>query len=168
MATSGTRRAGAPGKDGAGTTMELLMAGGEVSRALDRMVRRRAELNLAQFNALRVLASREPDPAQPSDLTRILRMSSAPATAVVHQLAERGLVERAPSPGDQRLRLIRLTTRGHRALDAAMPALAQLDERLCTALGSQDASAALWGRLREVRLALREALAADDLDRVGP
>lgn len=168
MTTPGNLPAGAPGQDGAGTTMELLMAGGEVSRALDRMVRRRAELNLAQFNALRVIASREPDPAQPSDLTRILRMSSAHATAVVHQLAERGLVERAPSPGDQRLRLIRLTTRGRRALDAALPALAELDARLSAALGSQEASAALWGRLREVRLALREALAADDLDGAGP
>jgi DNA-binding MarR family transcriptional regulator len=168
MSTSGNSPAGPSGQDGAGTTMELLMAGGEVSRALDRMVRRRAELNLAQFNALRVMASREPDPAQPSDLTRILRMSSAHATAVVHQLAERGLVERAPSPGDQRLRLIRVTTRGRKALAAALPALAQLDERLSEALGSQEASAALWGQLRAVRLALREVLAADDLDRVVP
>lgn len=168
MTTSGNHPAGAPGRDGAGTTTELLMAGGELSRVLDRIVRRRADLNLAQFNALRVVASREPDPAQPSDLTRILRMSSAHATAVVHQLQERGLVERATSPGDQRLRLIRLTAGGRRALDAALPALAQLDERLSAALGSRDESAALRGRLRAVRLALREALAADDLDCVGP
>ena len=144
------------------------MAGSELSRVLERMVRRRADLNLAQFNALRVVASREPDLAQPSDLIRVLGMSSAHATSVVHQLAERGLLERAERRGDQRRRLMRLTPGGRSALDAALPALAQLDERLSAVLGSPDASAALWGRLREVRLAVREALAADDLDCVGP
>jgi DNA-binding MarR family transcriptional regulator len=144
------------------------MAGSELSRVLERMVRRRAELGLAQFNALRVVASREPGPAQPSDLTRVLGMSSAHATSVLHRLEERGLLERAEGPGDQRRRLMRLTPSGRSALEAALPALAQLDERLAAVLGSPEASDALWGRLRQVRLAVREALAADDLDCVGP
>jgi DNA-binding MarR family transcriptional regulator len=132
------------------------------------MVRRRADLSLVQFNALRVLGGREPEAAQPSDLTRALRMSSAHATTVLHQLEQRGLVERSESAGDRRRRLARMTPAGRSALAAAVPATVLLEERLAATLGSAEASAALFAELRQVRLALREALAAEDWDCVGP
>jgi DNA-binding MarR family transcriptional regulator len=151
-----------------GAVPELLMAGTELAQVLERLVRRRADIGLVQFNALRVLGAREPEAAQPSDLTRALRMSSAHATTVLQQLEQRGLVERSASPTDRRRRLVRLTSAGRAALDEALPALALLEDRMTAALGSEEASMALWSQLRRVRLALREALAADDLDCVGP
>lgn len=156
------------GQGAPGAVAELLMAGSELAQVLERLIRRRADIGLVQFNALRVLGAREPEAAQPSDLTRALRMSSAHATTVLQQLAQRGLVERSSSPSDRRRRLVRLTAGGRTALAEALPAVALLEDRLTVALGSAEASTTLWSQLRRVRLAMREALAADDLDCVGP
>jgi DNA-binding MarR family transcriptional regulator len=159
---------GSTGAQAPGAVAELLVAGTELAQVLERLIRRRAGISLVQFNALRVLGAREPEAAQPSDLTRVLRMSSAHATTVLQQLEQRGLAERSASPSDRRRRLVRLTSAGRAALDEALPALALLEDRLLAALGSAEASAELWGQLRRVRLVMREALAADDLDCVGP
>jgi DNA-binding MarR family transcriptional regulator len=166
MDSQGNGSARAQGAPGA--IAELLMAGTELAQVLERLIRRRADIGLVHFNALRLLGSREPEAAQPSDLTRALRMSSAHATTVLQQLEQRGLVERSASPSDRRRRLVRLTSAGRAALGEALPALALLEDRMTVALGSEEASMALWTQLRRVRLALREALAADDLDCVGP
>jgi DNA-binding MarR family transcriptional regulator len=150
-----------------GTVAELLLAGNDLGHLLERMVRRQADLSLVQFNALRVLKGREPAPAQASDLTRSLRVSSAHATTLLQQLQVRGLIERAESSADRRRRPVRLTAAGESVLASAMPALVDLEERLATALGEAQVSG-LWNDLRAVRLAVREALAADDLDCIGP
>ena len=60
-----------------------------------------------------------------------------------------------------------LTTEGRALLSAATPALAHLESRVAELLGDDQLSA-LWGGLRSVRLSVREALATDDLDCVGP
>jgi DNA-binding MarR family transcriptional regulator len=131
------------------------------------MVRRRADLSLVQFNALRVLKAREPGPAQASDLTRGLHVSSAHATTLLQQLEGRGLLERTESGVDRRRRPVRLTAAGESLLGEAMPALIELEDRLSATLGDAQASR-LWSDLRAVRLAVREAIATDDLDCVGP
>lgn len=149
------------------TVAELLLAGSDLGHLLERLLRRRADLTLAQFNALRVLKARQPDAAQASDLTRGLRVSSAHATTILQQLETRDLIERAESATDRRRRPVRLTVAGEAALATALPVLVQLEERLVGTLGPAEASA-LWGELRAVRMALREALVTDDLDCVGP
>lgn len=149
------------------TVAELLLAGSDLGHLLERLLRRRANLSLAQFNALRVLKARQPQPGQASDLTRGLRVSSAHATNILQQLEGRGLVERVESGTDRRRRPVRLTEVGEAALASALPTLIQLEERLIGTLGAAEAST-LWSELRTVRLALREALATDDLDCVGP
>lgn len=149
------------------TVAELLLAGSDLGHLLERLLRRRADLTLAQFNALRVLKSRQPDNAQASDLTQGLRVSSAHATTILQQLEGRNLIERAESVADRRRRPVRLTVMGEAALATALPVLVQLEERLIGTLGPAEASA-LWSELRAVRMALREALATDDLDCVGP
>ncbi len=149
------------------TVAELLLAGGDLGHLLERLVRRRSDLSLAQFNALRVVKGREPGPAQASDLTRALSVSSAYATTIVQQLEQRGLIERDESATDRRRRPVRLTDRGQEALGEALPALIQLEERLTSALGDDHAQR-LWSDLRLVRMQVAEALATDDLDCVGP
>ena len=167
MAERGNGRVDGTGASSGSTVAELLLAGTELGHLLERLVRRRADLSLVQFNALRVLKGREPDAAQPSDLTRGLRVSSAHATTILQQLEARGLVARAESATDRRRRPVRLSDAGRSALAAAVPALVQLEERLGAALGDDRASE-LWSGLRAVRMAVREALATDDLDCVGP
>jgi len=149
------------------TVLELLLAGSDLEHLLERLLRRRANLSLVQFNALRVLKVRQPEAGQASDLTRGLRVSSAHATNILQQFEGRGLVERAESGTDRRRRPVRLTEDGEAALASALPTLIQLEERLIGTLGAAEASA-LWRELRSVRLALREALATDELDCVGP
>jgi hypothetical protein len=104
MRGPGKSPAGSPGGDGTpGTATELLMAGADLWQVLERMVRRRADLSLNQFNVLRVLSGREPDSAHASDLTRTLGMSSAHATTVLccssWSNAGSSSGERAPTTG---------------------------------------------------------------------
>jgi DNA-binding MarR family transcriptional regulator len=169
MRGPGKSPAGSPGGDGTpGTATELLMAGADLWQVLERMVRRRADLSLNQFNVLRVLSGREPDSAHASDLTRTLSMSSAHATTVLQQLEQRGLIERRESPNDRRRRVVRLTAEGTAALDQARPALALLEGCVVGALGSEVDQATIRADLRRIRLALRHALATEDWDCVGP
>lgn len=148
------------------TVAELLLAASDLGQLLERLVRRRADLTLAQFNALRVIAGREPDHAQASDLTRALHLSSAHATTLLQQLESRDLIAREESATDRRRRPVRLTEAGRAALTAAMPALAQLEVRVGALLG--DDRGGLWRDLRAIRLSAREAIATDDVDCVGP
>lgn len=150
-----------------GVVAELMLAGVDLGDLLERLVRRHADLSLAQFNAMRVVKGREPAAAQASDLTRVLRMSSAHATTVLQHLEGRGFIEREESVTDRRRRPVTLTEEGRAALSVATPALAQLEARVAEVLGGEQMSA-LWGGLRSVRLSVREALATDDLDCVGP
>jgi len=152
-----------------GTAMELLMAGAELSQVLERTVRRRSGLSLHQFNVLRVLEAREPDSTFATDLTRALGMSSAHATTVLQQLEDRNLVQRHENPDDRRRRLVRVTDDGKGALERALPALEQLEQGVTSALGTDDESAELKAELRSIRIALRQALAAEDWeDCAGP
>ena len=148
------------------TVTELLLAGSDLGHLLDRMLRQRADLTPVQFNALRLLKGREPEAAQPSDLTRGLRLSSAHATTVLQQLEARGLLERVEG-ADRRRRPVRLTNAGQEVLATTLPILAELEERLAARIGSEE-SAELWGQLRAVRMAVHEAISTDDLDCVGP
>lgn len=152
-----------------GVATELLMAGSELAQLLERMVRSRSDLSLHQFNVLRTIAARAPAATYASDLTRVLGMSSAHATAVLQQLQAQELIERSASEADRRRRVIRLTTGGDEALSAALPALDHVERGLEGALGATAGSAAVQGELRAIRLALRQALAIEDWENcVGP
>lgn len=154
---------------GPGVAMELFMAGAELSQVLERTVRRRSGLNLHQFNVLRAITARDPDPTYATDLTRALSISAAHATTVLQQLEQRGLVDRTESPVDRRRRVIRLTRPGEEVLAAALPALAELEHGVAAALGTDSEASDLRADLRSIRLALRHVLVAEDWeDCVGP
>lgn len=153
----------------AGVATELLMAGSELSQVLERMVRSRSDLSLHQFNVLRTIAARAPAATHATDLTRVLGMSSAHATAVLQQLEAQELIERSASEADRRRRVIRLTPGGDDALAAALPALDHVERGLEGALGVGAGTAAVQSELRAIRLALRQALAVEDWENcVGP
>lgn len=154
----------------AGTVNELLMAGLELGQVLERGLRERAGLSVNQFNVLRVIAGRESGTAHAVDLTRVLGMSSAHATTVLHQLEERGLVERHESATDRRRRAVIVTDQGRELLQSAAPVLSDLEKRISAVLGDDDADRVrLRSQLRQLRLALRHGLTAQEWDDcVGP
>jgi DNA-binding MarR family transcriptional regulator len=149
--------------------MELFMAGAELSQVLERTVRRRSGLNLHQFNVLRAIAARDPDPTYATDLSRALSISAAHATTVLQRLEQKGLVTRSESPVDRRRRVIRLTQLGEDALAAAVPALEELERGVAASLGPDSEASELRAELRSIRLALRHVLVAEDWEHcVGP
>ena len=160
-----THRPDAP----SGVVNELLMAGLELGQVLERALRERAGLTVNQFNVLRVIAGRESSTAHAVDLIRVLGMSSAHATTVLHQLEERGLLERHESVTDRRRRAIHLTEQGRETLRSALPLLGDLEERMATVLGDPAQRARLRAELRQARLALRHGVTAQEWDDcVGP
>ncbi|HEX3618621.1 MAG TPA: MarR family transcriptional regulator [Solirubrobacteraceae bacterium] len=78
----------------------------------------------------------------PSELMSATMLSSGGMTKRLDRLAEAGLVERRPDPGDRRGTLVRLTPRGRKAIDNALPVHLENEERLLSRL-----SAAERGRL---------------------
>jgi DNA-binding MarR family transcriptional regulator len=145
------------------------MAGLELGQVLERGLRDRVGLSVNQFNVLRVVAGRSPGTAHAVDLTRVLGMSSAHATTVLHQLEERGLIERHESAVDRRRRALSVTDGGREALRAASPLFADLEERIGGLLGAPDQRTLLRGQLRQIRLALRHGVTAQEWDDcIGP
>jgi DNA-binding MarR family transcriptional regulator len=87
-----------------------------------RRVRRRVPepLTLPQFDVLAQLY-RRPRGMTPGELTRELLVTAGNVTGIVERLARRRLVERQPVPEDRRAVRVRLTSRGHRVMERAIP-----------------------------------------------
>ncbi|WP_116245011.1 MarR family winged helix-turn-helix transcriptional regulator [Nocardiopsis sp. FIRDI 009] len=76
--------------------------------------------------------------AQPTvgELAEKLGMTKQGASKAIAELQQLGYAERVPDPDDARIRRVRLTRRGHAAVDTARRARADLEERLRQRLGS--------------------------------
>ena len=94
------------------------------------------------------LAGDHPDLAQ-TDLAAALDMDRATTMAIVHALEKRGLLARAPSPGDRRRIAFRLTEEGLEALAAARSAIAE-HEAWLTARFTADERATLEDLLARI------------------
>jgi DNA-binding MarR family transcriptional regulator len=77
-------------------------------------------LTLPQFDVLAQLYRRRPG-MTPGELTRELLVTAGNVTGIVDRLARRRLVERRPVPEDRRAVRVRLTSRGHRVMEQAIP-----------------------------------------------
>lgn len=76
----------------------------------------------------------EPFELNPTQLMRATMLSSGGMTKRLDRLVEVGLVERRPDPTDRRGTLVRLTARGRAAIDEALPAHVENEERLLAPL----------------------------------
>lgn len=76
--------------------------------------RRRAwhELTYQQYNVLRVIDTQGPQPQ--AEVARWLMVTAPVVTRLAATLADAGLVERRPDPGDRRAVLLALTAKGRR------------------------------------------------------
>src|SRR5262245_51178834 len=71
----------------------------------------------SDFGVLEALLHKGPSPV--SELGRVVLLTSGSMTAAVDRLASRGLVARAESAADRRVRLIALTKAGRSVIEAA-------------------------------------------------
>ena len=126
----------------ASTWLRLLKVHGLVLQKVRRAVP--AGLTLPQFEILAQLARRE-EGMTPGELTRELLVTAGNVTGIVERLVEQRLVARRPVPEDRRAVRIRLTPRGRRLIEAALP---RHREELASVFAS--IPAAELGRLREL------------------
>jgi MarR family 2-MHQ and catechol resistance regulon transcriptional repressor len=78
-------------------------------------------LSVAAFNVLTILSRCGREGCPMHELGELLLVSRANVTGLVGCLEKRGLVERAPSSEDRRVRLVRLTRTGARLLEKILP-----------------------------------------------
>lgn len=74
----------------------------------------------------------------PTQLGRMTLLSSGGTTKRLDRLAEAGLVERRPDPGDRRGTLVRLTARGKQVIDRALPMHLANEEALLAPLAARE------------------------------
>jgi DNA-binding MarR family transcriptional regulator len=87
-----------------------------------RQVRRSVpdHLTLPRFDVMAQL-HRRAEGMTPGELTRALLVTAGNVTGIVDRLVREGLAERRPLPGDRRTLLVRLTPRGRRTMERAIP-----------------------------------------------
>jgi MarR family transcriptional regulator, lower aerobic nicotinate degradation pathway regulator len=85
------------------------------SRAIMDTIMRRHDLGSTQWYVLHQLANH--GPTMQRDLVRQLQIERATLSVIVTALVRKGFVDQAPDPGDQRQRLLTLTTAGQELWD---------------------------------------------------
>ena len=132
-------------------TKRIMLLAGELNAATRRVLRD-LELTMAEFDVIVSLRrSGTPYRQKPSDLVRILLLSSGGTSNVTNQLARRGLVVREPDPDDGRGTQIRLTPEGVSLAEQAVKASSAAHAELWAGLPPETleaATAALRGLSR--------------------
>jgi DNA-binding MarR family transcriptional regulator len=99
----------------------------------------RHQLEVWEFDVLSALRrAGEPYQLSPGTLVAQTLVTSGTMTNRIDRLAERGLVERLPAPGDRRGVLVHLTDEGRARVDAAMEDLLRVEGDLLSGLGADE------------------------------
>lgn len=99
------------------------------------------ELQPGWFDLLAALRrAGKPYQLNPSELMRATMLSSGGMTKRLDRLAQMGLIERLPDPGDRRGTLIRLTELGRRRIDDALPVHVSNEEDILAPLSPRQRS----------------------------
>jgi DNA-binding MarR family transcriptional regulator len=129
---------------------------------LSRALRRTAEIQVgleplpgSEFDVLEFVGGHPA--ASVSDVARGLRLQTSNVSNTVRHLVERGLLERASDPRDQRRRLLRLTELSSEHRDLLQAAWASLLAGMLPDLGDRDAELLLAAAPAFARLAERAA-----------
>jgi DNA-binding MarR family transcriptional regulator len=106
------------------------------------------ELTMWEYAVLLRLRS---SPAETQlELARSVRYDKTRLIGLLNGLEERGLLVRAPAPGDRRARVVNLTDRGRERVEAAQRDIHQMEDALVTPTQRQ-ALQALLDRLTNAR-----------------
>ena len=99
----------------------------------------RHQLEVWEFDVLSALRrAGEPYQLSPGTLVAQTLVTSGTMTNRIDRLAERGLVERRPAPGDRRGVLVHLTGEGRARVLAAMEDLLRVEHELLAGLADDD------------------------------
>tara|TARA_R110002126_G_scaffold167330_5_gene315609 strand:- start:64411 stop:64881 length:471 start_codon:yes stop_codon:yes gene_type:complete len=101
-----------PSKDRLRLWLRLLGLTRHVDGQLRDKLRVDFKTTLPRFDVMAAL-SRHPEGLKMSQLSGVLRVSNGNVTGIADRLADEGLVERVPVPGDRRAMILRLTPAGN-------------------------------------------------------
>ena len=93
-----------------------------------------ARMDARKWHYAVLVALRESGPASQADLSRRTGVYRSDLVAVLNELAERGLVERTPDPGDRRRNVITITSQGRQHLRRLDKLISELQEDLLAPL----------------------------------
>ncbi|GAA4879828.1 MarR family winged helix-turn-helix transcriptional regulator [Actinomycetospora straminea] len=99
----------------------------------------------------RVFQRIAPDGSRLSDLARQAGITKQSTAFLVDQLERLGYVDRVPDPDDGRARLVRITERGHRSVEASRAVVARVEAEWEAHLGARR-----MAQLRRILTDLRE------------
>ncbi len=112
---------------------------------------RAAGITVPQWQALMALSRRQG--ITTSELVEQLGVEAPTVTSLLNGMERKGLVTRAKSAKDARVRMLSLTPRGKRLIDGMHEAMVSIDARIAAVLGARDRA-----QLKRLLLAVVEAL----------
>jgi DNA-binding MarR family transcriptional regulator len=133
----------------------LIEVGSLLQHAVDQQLREEGGLSYTQFQILAVLGERAEGRERMTDVADRLVHSRSGLTYQISQLADRGLVVKAPSPEDERSVVVSLTEEGRAVLDHVMRGHVEVVRRLFLAPLSEEDVAQLGDVLGRMRDTLR-------------
>lgn len=117
----------------------LSVASNRVSDAIAGTYRALFGLRIPEWRLIAVLA--ESDGMTQQALGRRTRMDKVTVSRAAIALADRGLVERAPNPGDQRSHLLALSAAGRTLYAEVAPKALEMEARIFAELDAKEAAA---------------------------
>ncbi len=93
-------------------------------------------MNLGTFELLSAVQASKGQ-AKQNELADRLGITPPSLCEALKSAVKKGFVEQAPSPQDQRAKIVRLTNKGSKALEFALQTISQMESRLRNSLDSQ-------------------------------
>lgn len=116
----------------------------QINDELERQVNnglRSQELTMAQMRVLIELSATDGKQMTLKELERLLHVAQPTAAGIVVRLEQKGFVEGLGAPGDRRIKMVRITAQGEQLRFLADQSMAQIEERLLSALTETERTA---------------------------
>lgn len=127
-----------------------------VGHAVAQAYERRFALTIPQWRVIALLSENEA--MMPIDIAEEARMDKMTVSRAAAVLVHRGLVARAPNPGDRRSQILSLTRQGHALYAEVSPEALRLERRLLEECGKGEVAefVAMLDRLERAAAAMLE------------
>jgi DNA-binding MarR family transcriptional regulator len=139
------------------SALHLLHRAGQCAEVLFTNETGKTDLTPRQY-AILATVSQNPDVIQ-TGLVEQTGVDRSKLAAIVRRLVKKGLLQRKRTRRDARMHAVRLTQKGQNALNAVKPAAARVDQRLLSALGTEERGVFI-GALGEIVRAMNRQAAA--------
>lgn len=117
-------------------TYNIIYTSGWLASHLEKRAQK-AQLTLQQFNVLRILRGRAPEPATNSLIKERMLDRMSDVSRIIDRLVMKGLAERRPNPIDRRSVSVHITEKGLEAL-AVLEETMLLNDLLCDQLSEDE------------------------------